>query len=117
MKALFAVAPAIVLLSACTAGQMFYTYGETNAYTCTDGASVNAQYSKSGSVAKVSVSVPSANLDNESITLNQTTAASGVRYLNDSNPANTYEWHTNGQEGIFSILWENGEQYQTACTL
>ena len=116
MKKLLAVSPLFLLLAACATNAPIHTV-DKQAFTCEDGGKVNASYSKNGDIAYLNVDLPKAGITSEKVTLKQAVAGSGARYVNDSNPNVSYEWHTKADYGIMSVDWANGKEYSVSCNL
>ncbi|OOR88062.1 hypothetical protein B0181_08900 [Moraxella caviae] len=88
----------------------------TQTYRCENGAVVHAHYQPKTNNAKFAISAPSWQLDNAQITMNADVTGSGMRFVNDSNPAAKYEWHTKGADGILSVSTADGKQHSLQCS-
>ncbi len=110
-----------LLLTACTIPLKgsHETSSQTNAsaqtFTCEGNGQVLASYSTNGETAYLQVTIPQVNLSKQNVELQQAVSASGVRYVNESDPELSYEWHIKNQEGIMSVYSSDGEQYSTLC--
>ncbi len=116
MKKLLAIVPLFLLLGACATNAPIHT-ADKKAFTCEDGGKVNASYSTDGDTAYLDVNLPKAGLTSEKLTLTQAVSGSGARYINESNPKVSYEWHTKADFGIMSVNWANGKEYSVSCNL
>ncbi len=83
-------------------------------YQCDKDAVILAKYNPEQELALLDVTAPSLGLKNQSIELKQATSGSGVRYVNDKNPASVYEWHANGRDGILTVK-AGGKEYELTC--
>lgn len=123
MKKLLAVAPFAVLLAACATNAPTTTTTTASAsannqvqtLTCEDNGKVAAVYTANGQVANLNVSLPKVGLSNAKISLKQVVSGSGARYVNDTNPKTTFDWHTKADSGIMTISSDNGQQYSVNC--
>lgn len=124
MKKLLAVAPFAVLLSACATNAPTSTTTTTangsannqvQTLTCEDNGKVTAAYTESGQIANLNVSLPKVGLNNAKISLKQVVSGSGARYVNDTNPKTTFDWHTKADYGIMTISSDKGQQYSVNC--
>lgn len=116
MKKLLATMPLFLLLGACaTSATMNAT--DKQSFTCEDGGKINASYSTNGDIAYLDANLPKVGLTGEEIALTQAVSGSGARYVNESNPKVSYEWHTKADFGIMSVSWANGEEYSVSCNL
>lgn len=108
--------PAVALLAACaTTPPVATTVGQIESFTCENDANVNAQYATNGDWANLTITMPELGLDNQAVTLKNAVTASGMRFVNDTNPNSTYEWHTKGDIGILSIIATDGNEYAVSC--
>ena len=122
MKKLLAVAPFAVLLAACATNAPTTTTtasGSTNnqvqTLTCEDNGKVTAAYTANGQIANLTVSLPKIGLNNAKISLKQVASGSGARYVNDTNPKTTFDWHSKADQGIMTISSKKGQQYSVNC--
>lgn len=83
-------------------------------YTCDTKATVMAKYDNATETAILQVNIPSWKLVNQDIILSQAPSASGVRYVNDSNPASVYEWFMKGDESLLSVII-GGKEHTIFC--
>jgi len=116
MKKLLATVPLFLLLGACATNTPLHNK-DKQTFTCEDGGKVSASYSAEGDIAYLSVDLPKANLNSKKLALTQAVSGSGVRYINDSNPNASYEWHTKADYGIMSVDWTDGKEYSVSCQL
>lgn len=87
---------------------------ECQAANGTDRASLMVNGMKNNDIISVTVNVPTLSLNNQTIELKSAVSGSGERYMNDKNPASTYEWHTKGGEGVFSVM-AGGQEFNYLC--
>lgn len=83
-------------------------------YTCEADAKVSAIYNPHDETAKVTITAPAWKLDNATVSMTLSPAASGDLYVNDKNPATTYKWHTKGEMGVLSVII-NGKSHDVNC--
>ena len=125
MKKLLAVAPFAVLLAACatnapttttaTASGSASASNLVQTLTCEDNGKVTAAYTANGQIANLNVSLPKVGLNNAKISLKEVVSGSGARYVNDTNPKTTFDWHTKADYGIMTISSDNGQKYSVNC--
>ncbi|PNK61146.1 MliC family protein [Psychrobacter sp. FDAARGOS_221] len=85
-------------------------------YTCDNSGNVVVDYANS-SVVRMKASFPDVELDNQPLTLYRQVSGSGALYVDELNPNATIGWHTKADYAVFSIQWEDGNQYTANCTL
>lgn len=93
-------------------------YGQdiTAVYQCDEGAKVVANYQPENDRAVLTVSAPTWHLHNQEIVMRPDTRASGMRFINDTNPNSVYDWHAQRSEALLSvILGETGQEYTLNC--
>lgn len=113
---LFIATPAVALLAACaTNPPVATTVGPIESFTCESDASLNAQYATNGDWANLTITMPQLGLQNQAVTLKSAVSGSGARFVNDTNPNSTYEWHTKGDMGILSVVAADGNEYTVSC--
>lgn len=120
MKKLLAVAPFAVLLAACATNAPTTNTTANNAVqslTCEDNGKVTAAYSANGQIANLNVSLPKIGLSNTKVTMKQAVSGSGARYVNNTNPKLTFDWHTKADYGIMTIKSANGQEYSVNCKI
>lgn len=116
MKKFLAVAPIVLLLSACATNAPMNNHSRSS-FTCEDSGQVMAIYSNSGQVANLNINLPKIGLSHKNITLNQAVSGSGARYINNSDAKVSYDWHTKADYGIMSIRMKNGQEYSVNCKI
>lgn len=82
-------------------------------YTCEQNAKIDVKYKKG--MALLNVTAPSLTLNNQNISLTQAVSGSGMRFVNETNPASKYEWHAKGGEAIFGVTVADGKTYELRC--
>lgn len=85
-------------------------------YACEKDTKIIAHPNTESDIIKLQVTAPSLNLKDQAIELKLAPSASGERYLNDANPASTYEWHTKGHDGVFTVN-VGGKAYSYSCAI
>lgn len=85
-------------------------------YVCDKDTKLIAHHDTENELIKLQVTAPTLNLKDQTIELKHVPSASGERYLNDANPASTYEWHAKGQEGMFMVN-VGGNNYSYSCAI
>ena len=93
-------------------------YGQdiTAVYQCDEGAKVVANYQPENDRAVLTVSAPTWHLHNQEIVMRPAVRASGMRFVNDTNPNSVYDWHAKSSEALLSvILGETGQEYTLNC--
>ena len=76
---------------------------------------MTAAYTANGQITNLNVSLPKVGLNSARILLKQVVSGSGARYVNDTNPKTTFDWHTKTDQGIMTISSKNGQQYSVNC--
>jgi membrane-bound inhibitor of C-type lysozyme len=124
--------PAFALLTACATSptapvvtpkpaeqltQLAYDRMAPARYTCGDAGEILAKESVNKQQVMLNVTLPALKFNQQSVLLNEKPAASGVRYVNDANPASTLTWHTKGKEALFAVDWANGDEYKAVCKM
>lgn len=121
MKKLLAVLPAFALVTACTSApiakpspaQVHAALEKSITYKCDNSAEVVAIYGDD--VANIKVTAPTLNLNQTALLLKRTVAASGVLYTTQTTDGKTiYDWHTKGNEALFSVT-HAGADYDFSC--
>ncbi|WP_019672594.1 MliC family protein [Psychrobacter lutiphocae] len=125
MKKLLTLLPLSIVLAACATNPSATTAAQqtTKAYdrmapehfVCEDNGSVLAKYSIDGEEAMLNVSLPKANWNNQTLTMQIAPSGSGARYVNNANQNVTYDWHTKADMGIMTLTWANGNEYSVNC--
>ncbi len=82
-------------------------------YTCEQNATVNVKYKKD--TALLNITAPSLTLNNQDISLTRAVSGSGMRFVNETNPASKYEWHAKNGEAIFGVTVADGKTYEFSC--
>ncbi|MDO5652386.1 MAG: MliC family protein [Moraxella sp.] len=83
-------------------------------YQCDNGAAITAKYNPRAGNAVINVTAPSLSLNNQDIEMKHARSGSGMRFVNDTNPASLYEWHTKGAEGLLTVN-VGGTAYELQC--
>ena len=117
MKKLMATALVVLLLAACATNAPMTSENQTTTMTCEDGGQVLAAYSDNSQVANLNVTLPKVGINNKKISLNQAVSASGARYVNNTDPKVSYDWHTKADYGVMSVRMANGQEYSVNCQL
>ncbi|WP_435978493.1 MliC family protein [Psychrobacter sp. DM4] len=125
MKKLLIISPFSVLLAACaTSAPTPSTSTSTStaqpvvqSFICQDDSAIVATYSADGQMADLTITLPKVGLNNAAVRTERAVSGSSARYVNDVNPATTYEWQTRADYGIMTIKSNNGQQYQVNCQL
>jgi|29_taG_2_1085357.scaffolds.fasta_scaffold00033_4 membrane-bound inhibitor of C-type lysozyme len=126
MKKLLTLLPLSLVMAACATSPTTTTTTQqtTNKaydrmapeqFVCEDDATVQAKYSMDGEQAMINASLPKANWNNQTLTMNIATSGSGARYVNSDSPNVTYDWHTKADYGIMSLKWADGNEYAVQC--
>lgn len=123
MKKIIAIAPMLAILTACSSApvakpdpaQVQATLQSAKPYKCDKSTQVVAVYGDE--VANLKVSAPSLNLNQATLMLKRASAADGVLYTTQTTDGKTtYDWHTKGNEGLFSVT-QNGVDYDFSCQM
>lgn len=85
-----------------------------NVYMCEQNTKVAAQYNADTDIATLYITAPTLSLADQKIELKRAVSGSGVRYINDKNPASIYEWHTKNKDGILTVT-ASGNAYNFVC--
>lgn len=117
MKKLMATAPVMLLLAACATNAPMTSTAQTATMSCQDNGQVMAAYSVNGQVANLNVTLPKVGISNAKLTLNQAVSGSGARYVNNTDPKMSYDWHTKADYGVMSVRMANGQEYSVNCQL
>mgnify|MGYP002655463375 CR=1 FL=1 len=93
-----------------------YAQDITAVYQCDEGAKVVANYQPENDRAVLTVNAPTWHLHNQEIVMRPDVRASGMRFVNDTNPNSVYDWHARRSEALLSvILGETGQEYTLNC--
>ncbi|MDO4450898.1 MAG: MliC family protein [Moraxella sp.] len=84
-------------------------------YTCEQDASVIAKYNPDTETALLDITAPSLSLSNAEVEAKIAPSASGMRFVNDVNPASKYEWHAKGNIAVLDVTTANGQTYSINC--
>lgn len=123
MKKFLTLLPLSVALAACATGPTASQTTTTKAYdrmapqqfVCEDNSAVQAKYSVDGEQAMLNVSLPKANFNDQTLTMDIAQSGSGARYINNVSDNVAYEWHTKNDIGIMSLKWADGSEYTVNC--
>lgn len=77
--------------------------GTFQTFQCESGAKVSVHGLPKQDAAMLHIHAPSWNLSGEHIKMTAAPAASGERFINESNPASKYSWHSKGNIGVLSV--------------
>lgn len=72
-------------------------------YTCENGSTISTLQVEDSSVIKLVITDEVLKFVNQSISLKIAESASGTRYVNELNPASTYEWQTKKTYGVLTV--------------
>lgn len=126
MKKLFALVPAIAVLTACntapiaqpTPSQVQAIQANSQVFKCDNNTQVvSLATERDGNYyANITVTSPMLGLNQAALVLKRDIAASGVRYTVTTNDKNTsYDWHIKGNEGVLTVM-SNGATYNFSCS-
>lgn len=87
----------------------------TESYVCENNGKITAEYNPDAERAVLNITAPSLGLDNTEVDMKLAQSASGVRFVNDINPASKYEWHAKGKIGLLDVTTSNGKTYSLNC--
>lgn len=76
----------------------------TTSYQCEQDAKVVASYQPHRDLAVLNINAPSWKLNNQQLTLKAEKTASGMNFVNRTNPNSQYQWHTKGEIGLLSVI-------------
>lgn len=94
-------------------GQKRGNMGET--FTCENNATVIANYDARGENARINITAPSLGLNNADVEMVRAMSASGMRFVNETNPASHYSWHAKNNEAMLEVTMANGTVYSFGC--
>ena len=125
--------PAFALLSACATAptppvkpkpkpkpaehltQLAYDRMMPERYNCGTAGHIMAKQSINKQQVMLDVTLPALKFNQQSILLNHQPVPTGVRFVNDANPASTLSWSANGDDAVFAVNWANGNEYKATC--
>lgn len=84
------------------------------AYQCDAQAGIQAIYQPDDDKAILNINAPSWKLVNQTIEFKAAPSASGMRFVNETNPTSPYAWHAKGTDSILSVK-VNGKEYSLNC--
>lgn len=96
-------------------GKMAHQHDEVKtAYQCDAQAGIQAIYQPDDDKAILNINAPSWKLANQTIEFKAASSASGMRFVNETNPTSPYAWHAKGTDGILSVK-VNGKEHSLSC--
>lgn len=124
MKKLLAIAPAILVLTACSSAvniakpspaQVHEVLANSKTYVCDNNAQVVSIISERNgdNYANVKITAPNLSLNQAAVQLKQEPSASGERYA-VANATTGYEWHIKGNDGVLTVT-TNGQEFNFSC--
>lgn len=84
-------------------------------YVCEKNIKIAAKYDDQRDLAKLRIDAPVLGLHNQEVELKLAVSGSGVRYVNDKNPASIYDWHTKNDSLNMLTITANGAEYSYSC--
>ena len=95
--------------------QLTYDRMMPNRYSCGDDGEIMAKQSINKEQVMLTANLAKLKFNSPSITLHQVASPSGVRFINDANPASTLAWHLAGDQALFTVNWTDGQEYSASC--
>lgn len=83
-------------------------------FSCDANAVIETTYLPNDDKAILNITAPSWQLANQTIEFKAAPTASGMRFVNETNPTSPYAWHAKGADSILSVT-VNGKEHSLNC--
>lgn len=87
----------------------------TESYTCENNGKITAKYNPDTEQALLNIHAPTLGLNNADVEMKLAQSGSGMRFVNEVNPASKYAWHAKGKMGLLDVTTADGKTYSLTC--